>query len=394
MHPHTTPRQSARILRGQSMIEQGFEPVETDNRTFQIHSQSSDKQYNILHKYNAWYCDCPDYLYRKLECKHIHAVRFWQELKNKLITEHAQELELVEAEIIAQKEDVSFACVYCGSEDIIKHGTRLTKTGNKTRMWCKSCNHTFTLESEAGFEKMQVTSKLVTIALDLYFKGTSLRKIVDHLDQFYEVKVHNTTVLFWIKKYSAIISQYAETLNPKLGGIWHADEMKVKTKRDEWSWLWHVMDSETRFMVANLVTKKREVGDAQELFKEAREAGKPELLITDGLQSYHKAFNKEFYDHHQESEHVVAEGLTARSNNNKVERLHNTVRERVKVMRGLHSDKSAAVFNEGFKTYYNYIRPNQALKGKTPAEVAGVDLKLGENKWLGLVKKAVENGKG
>ena len=24
--------------------------------------------------------------------------------------------------------------------------------------------------------------------------------------------------------------------------------------------------------------------------------GKPELLITDGLQSYHKAFNKEFYD--------------------------------------------------------------------------------------------------
>ena len=54
------------------------------------------------------------------------------------------------------------------------------------------------------------------------------------------------------------------------------------------------MDSETRFMVANLVTKKREVQDAQELFKEAREAGRPELLITDGLQSYHKAFNKEF----------------------------------------------------------------------------------------------------
>jgi len=151
------------------------------------------------------------------------------------------------------------------------------------------------------------------------------------------------------------------------------------------------MDSETRFIVAHLVTKKRAVEDAQELFKEARETGKPELLITDGMQSYHRAFNKEFYDHHQESEHVVAEGLTARANNNKVERLHNTVRERVKVMRGLHNDKSAAVFNEGFKAYYNYIRPNQALKGKTPAEVAGVDLKLGENRWKGLVKKAMEH---
>jgi transposase-like protein len=147
------------------------------------------------------------------------------------------------------------------------------------------------------------------------------------------------------------------------------------------------MDSETRFMAANLVTKKREVGDAQELFKEVREAGKPELLITDGLQSYHKAFNREFYDHHQESEHVVAEGLTARSNNNKVERLHNTVRERVKVMRGLHSDKSAAVFNEGFKAYYNFVRPNQALGGKTPAEVTGIDLKLGENRWKAIIQK-------
>ena len=68
--------------------------------------------------------------------------------------------------------------------------------------------------------------------------------------------------------------------------------MKVKTKRDEWSWLWHVLDSETRFMVANLVTKKREVGDAQELFKEARDSGKPELLIIEGLQSYHMAFDK------------------------------------------------------------------------------------------------------
>jgi hypothetical protein len=71
--------------------------------------------------------------------------------------------------------------------------------------------------------------------------------------------------------------------------------------------------------------------------------------------------------------------------------LHNTVRGRVKVMRGLHSDKSAAVFNQGFN--YNFVRPNQALNGKTPAEIAGVDLKLGENRWLGLVKKATENAK-
>jgi hypothetical protein len=34
-----------------------------------------------------------------------------------------------------------------------------------------------------------------------------------------------------------------------------------------------------------------------------------------------------------------------------------------------------------------------ALNGLTPAEKANVDLELGENKWLGLIKKSMENYK-
>ena len=369
MFTHTTPQQSARILRGQSMIEKGFEPKQVDDITFQVQSQSGNGLYTVLHKYNAWSCDCPDFTYRHIECKHIHAIRFWQTLKEKLVIEQLEESKKVWAEVEAERDYEHLTCVFCGSDRIIKNGTRKTKIGKKSRMLCSHCKRTFTLESEAGFERMQVTSKMVTVALDLYFKGTSLRKIVDHLDQFYERPVHFTTVYHWVQKYSEIISRYAETLQPQLGDIWHADEMKIKTKRDDWSWLWNVIDSQTRFLIANLVTKKREIEDAQGLFKEARQSGKPELLITDGLQSYHKAFNREFYDMHKTSEHVRAEGLTARSNNNKVERLHNTVRERVKVMRGLHNDKTATAFNDGFKAYYNFIRPHQALNGKTPAEV-------------------------
>lgn len=43
--------------------------------------------------------------------------------------------------------------------------------------------------SEAGFGLIQVTSEMVTAALGLYFKRTSLRKIVGHLDQFCEKTV-------------------------------------------------------------------------------------------------------------------------------------------------------------------------------------------------------------
>ncbi|PWB52616.1 MAG: hypothetical protein C3F06_08690 [Candidatus Methanoperedenaceae archaeon] len=180
-----------------------------------------------------------------------------------------------------------------------------------------------------------------------------------------------------------------------LGNIWHADEMKIKTKPEDWAWLWHVMDNETRYMVANLITKHREDADAEGIFKKAKvhsSGKKPEYMVTDGLQSYKGAFNKVFYDHHRSSRHVRAAGITeAKSNNNMVERLHNTVRDREKVMRGLQNKVTASEFNDGFKAFYNHIRPHMALNGETPAQRAGIDLKLGRNRWMGMIQKGAEH---
>ncbi len=33
-----------------------------------------------------------------------------------------------------------------------------------------------------------------------------------------------------------------------------------------------------------------------------------------------------------------------------------------------------------------------ALDGRTPAEEAGLDLNLGDNRWKGLIEKATKNG--
>jgi len=41
----------------------------------------------------------------------------------------------------------------------------------------------------------------------------------------------------------------------------------------------------------------------------------------------------------------------------------------------------------GYQLFHNYIRPHMALKGKTPAEAAGIEVK-GKDKWLTIIQNA------
>ena len=148
---------------------------------------------------------------------------------------------------------------------------------------------------------MKFDPRIVTTTLDLYFKGVSLRKIADHLKQCYSLEIDHS-----ISKYTEIIEAYVATLEPKLGNVWHTDEMKMKIG-GEWRWLWNVMDERTRFQLVSVITKTREIQDAKKAFGKSKEVGgkKPMLMVTDGLASYKKAFNSEFYDHHQSCKHVA-----------------------------------------------------------------------------------------
>jgi hypothetical protein len=71
-----------------------------------------------------------------------------------------------------------------------------------------------------------------------------------------------------------------------------------------------------------------------------------------------------------------------------VERLHGTIRQRNKVMRGLDDAETAQTMMDGMRIYYNFIKPHTALNGKTPAQKANVDLRLGDRRWIELIKKS------
>jgi transposase-like protein len=187
------------------------------------------------------------------------------------------------------------ACKFCGSTNLIKRGHRKNKHGNVQRFSCKDCGRRFVV-NEAGFQKMEYNPKVVTLALDLYFKGVSLRKITDHIKQFYGLKIHFSTILRWIQKYVQLMKEYVNGFTPQVSDIWHVDEMTVNVK-GQYRWLWNLMDNDTRFILAMQMSKSREIQDARKVFAEAKDVAKvkPQIVVTDGLRAYEDAFNKEFF---------------------------------------------------------------------------------------------------
>jgi len=57
------------------------------------------------------------------------------------------------------------------------------------------------------------------------------------------------------------------------------------------------------------------------------------------------------------------------------------------------NDNTATDFNKSFNAFYNHTKPRQALDSRTPAQAAGIDLKLGRNRWMGMIQKSVEHQK-
>ncbi|MGI0016944.1 MAG: DDE-type integrase/transposase/recombinase [Nitrososphaera sp.] len=96
----------------------------------------------------------------------------------------------------------------------------------------------------------------------------------------------------------------------------------------------------------------------------------PNEIRTDSLNSYNHVVKTTLPD----AKHVANCGIRKRhANNNRIERLNGTMRERVKVQRGWKTVKTELA--EGQRIQYNFVKPHMALEGNTPANAAGLDVK-------------------
>lgn len=276
-------------------------------------------------------------------------------------------------------------CKYCGSEKVVKNG----KVRGKQTYKCKSCGHR--IVNPKSFPNMKTESRVIATAIDLYFEGLSVRKVQNQLKKIFGVQSSQVSVWNWMMKYSKLVSEFVETFKPQLLGIYKVDETAIKCKGLQ-KWFWEIIDEQTKFLVAGHLSTSRPVKEATALFEKAMKVAKkkPISIYVDGLPAYIKAYNKVFWTMRKDTrpELVRNVGLRAVNSNNSVERLHGTLKDRIKPMRGLKGMETVRTLLDGWIVHYNYVRLHQTLKGKTPAQASGIDI---ENSWHTLVTEAVRD---
>jgi len=344
-----------------------------DDANYLVQSQSNAEiWYKVQWEKNHWICSCPDYEKHNSKCKHIHAAVYYQTLtKIKSGVEHRYKEE---------------NCPICGLDDqVVKDGVRYNRSGPVQRYFCKRCKKRYA-ERVTGFKGMKNKPEIVAASLDLFYRGLSLRQIVQHLETSQRIKISYGTIYYWIKKYVDLVSQYTEGLTANLSGKLHADET-VLTVSGRHLLLWSLLDSETRFLVATHISQKRGEEDASALLKKGKNASKGKVteIVTDGLVSYNGAIRNEFGSD-PENPLIHLQGPLSLGLNNKMERMNETIKTRTKTMAGLYNEETAIRFANGFLTHYNFVRTHSALHNMTPAMMAGITPRKYD--WLDLIVKS------
>jgi len=184
------------------------------------------------------------------------------------------------------------SCSRCNSNKIKKDGLRKTQNRGKIQRYkCKECGFRFVLDD--GFFRMRNHKKKITLCLDLYYKGISLRKIQEHLQAFYPKNSSHVAIYDWIIRCHMMISKLTDNLKINVGPELMSDEMEYH-RLGKQNWFVDVMDTKTRFMVSSEYMPSRTIDNLTRVLKRARFATGEQIKVvtTDGLQGYSRVLKK------------------------------------------------------------------------------------------------------
>ncbi len=295
----------------------------------------------------------------------------------------------------------NLSCPKCSSEKVIKRGFRKTQFRGKIQRYsCHSCSHRFVQDN--GFYRMRNNPKKVSLSIDLFYRGLSTREIQNHLQAFYPHNSSNVSIYKWVRKYALMISKFTDKLRVKTGSYIEVDEMEYHRRKShkkkegvDRNWIINAIDVKTRFLICSIYTKRRNQRELKSAFRKIKDkSNNIKIVTTDGLTAYTNVIKKTWGYNNKLGKYKIKHNVVTASKgggfNIWIERLNNSIRQRTRGFRGLHgSIESAYAIMKGIEINYNFVKKHEALKGKTPSEVAIPSIKFETpNRWLELINKS------
>jgi len=271
-------------------------------------------------------------------------------------------------------------CKFCGSSHTRKFGF----SKGVQAYFCNDCQRKFV--GTDALAHGRVSPSFIANALHEYYSGMSFHEIEQNIDKQTSGDISHTAVIKWVNKYTKKAIRETKDLHPKVGNRRIADETyiktDVKTSDPKGVVFWDIIDADTRFLLASRITTTRSTQDAKQLMElAAKRANKtPTSVVTDKLAAYIDGIELAFGS---DAKHRQGSPFNVEHSTALIERFHNTLKARTKVMRDLRDKSTLKRFTDGWLVYYNFFRPNMALDNKSPAEVAGLNYE--NHSWADVV---------
>lgn len=368
-----------------AIVARGDQIEQVSPSEWKVHSQSRPGVvYDVRVARGRFSCLCEFATETRRECIHQKAVKVRAGLQEK-----------------KPVSDERPPCESCGSGDVMLSGKRRNKSGAIPRYRCRTCGAYFT--GRDGFQKRRADPDVIARALDLYFRGVSLRQVAAHLEQTYGLTLSPMTVYRWITHYSGLAADWMEQQKAKVGDHWNLDETMVNVNGEK-EWVWNLVDAQTRFLLVSYVSRTRTMAHTRATLHKAKHVtdARPAEIRTDGMPAYPVAIRREFGRYRKPGDpsrdlkegankanwtpHRVVPSIRAAESNNLVERLNGSQRDRTKTMRGFDNERGTAALMRGWQVQHNLIRDHLSL-GTTPGVAAGLP-ELQGFRWRALLELA------
>lgn len=254
------------------------------------------------------------------------------------------------------------------------HTTKYGYYKNYQRYKCNGCGKQFSERAFSFFYRHRFPEKVIMNAILISFFVSS-RNISFLLLNMLNTKISHQSCYNWNKKFASKISKLNRQMN--FSNIWHVDEkfIKVKGSKDPFAYLWVVIDDKNTIITEH-VSFERNMINAKIVLKKAYDHAlkPPEIIVTDGLQSYKKAckiFGRKTKHvvAHFETKCVMHKSKIYYLSNNRIESLNSKINLWYKKFRGFKTLETARLFCEMYAYFYNYLRPRTIIHDLEPIKL-------------------------